>query len=178
MTPNLSDARPILGLVAQEISPSRLGKAVEYLVAASCVLSSDGMLNVSTSMVDDEGVDLVFHRSDHVATLAVQVKARSLGTVTLSQNERFLADVRSETFRPRPSLYMLFVAVDVPNGTFDLAWLVPSEVLAARATPNARGRLRFSASPKPTSADQWSDYRVGRAELSRRVLGALRSLEQ
>lgn len=161
-----------------EISASRLGKAVEYLVAASCVLVSDGMLNVSTSMVDDEGVDLVFHRTDHVATLAVQVKSRSLGTVTLSQSARFLADVRSETFRPRASLYMLFVAVDVPNGTFDFAWLVPSEVLASRARPNARGRLRFSASTKSTSADQWSDYRVGRADLPRRILAVLDSLER
>lgn len=164
--------------MAQEISASRLGKAVEYLVAASCVLASDGQLNVSTSMVDDEGVDLVFHRSDHVATLAVQVKSRSLGTVTLSRHERFLANVRSETFRPRASLYMLFVAVDVPDGTFNLAWLVPSEVLAARAQPNARGRLRFSASPKPHSADQWREYRVSRGELAQRILNVLDSLER
>jgi hypothetical protein len=164
--------------MTQEISASRLGKSVEYLVAASCVLASDGKLNVSTSMVDDEGVDLVFHRSDHVATLAVQVKSRSLGTVTLSQYERFLANVRSETFRPRPSLYVLFVAADVPGGTFDLAWLVPSEVLAARARPNARGRLRFSASPKANSADQWREYRVSRAELPQRILSVLDSLER
>ena len=53
-----------------------MGKAVEYLVAAACILSTRGELNVSTSMVDDEGVDLVFHRRDNAATLAVQVKAR------------------------------------------------------------------------------------------------------
>lgn len=41
---------------------ARIGKAVEYLVAASCILASGATLNVSTSMVDDEGVDLVFHR--------------------------------------------------------------------------------------------------------------------
>jgi len=37
-------------------------QAVEYLIAASCILASGAALNVSTSMVDDEGVDLVFHR--------------------------------------------------------------------------------------------------------------------
>lgn len=37
-------------------------KAVEHLVAASCILISDLELNVSTSYVDDEEVDLVFHR--------------------------------------------------------------------------------------------------------------------
>jgi hypothetical protein len=57
-------------------SAARMGKASEYLVAASCILATRGELNVSTSLVDDEGVDLVFHRRGSVATLAVQVKAR------------------------------------------------------------------------------------------------------
>ena len=54
----------------------RIGAAVEHLVAASCILASDAVLNVSTSMVDDEGVDLVFHRRGRPTTLAVQVKSR------------------------------------------------------------------------------------------------------
>jgi hypothetical protein len=53
-----------------------MGKAAEYLVAAACILATRGELNVSTSLVDDEGVDLVFNRRDSPATLAVQVKAR------------------------------------------------------------------------------------------------------
>ncbi len=56
---------------------ARKGKAVEHLVAATCVLASGFQLNVSTSLVDDEGVDLVFHRRGHTATLAVQVKMRT-----------------------------------------------------------------------------------------------------
>ena len=39
-----------------------------------CVLSSDGELNVATSLVDDEGVDLVFYRSAGGPTLSVHVK--------------------------------------------------------------------------------------------------------
>jgi hypothetical protein len=54
----------------------RMGKAAEYLVAAFCILATRGALNVSTSLVDDEGVDLVFHRRNSTTTLAVQVKAR------------------------------------------------------------------------------------------------------
>ena len=38
-----------------------MGKAANYLVAAVCILAPRGRLNVSTSIVDDEGVDLVFH---------------------------------------------------------------------------------------------------------------------
>ncbi|MGY3201535.1 hypothetical protein [Streptomyces sp. TE5632] len=37
---------------------------VEYLVAASCVRATQGELSVSTSQVDDAGVDPVFH---HIA---------------------------------------------------------------------------------------------------------------
>jgi uncharacterized protein GlcG (DUF336 family) len=59
---------------------SRIGTAVEYLVAATCILASRGELNVSTALVDDEGVDLVFHRRGASATLAVQVKARTTDT--------------------------------------------------------------------------------------------------
>jgi len=54
----------------------RMGKAAEHLIAAFCILATRGALNVSTSLVDDEGVDLVFHRRGFTATLAVQVKAR------------------------------------------------------------------------------------------------------
>jgi hypothetical protein len=56
-------------------SPSRY-RAAEYLIAVVCILASRGELNVSTSMVDDEGIDLIFHRRESPATLAVQVKAR------------------------------------------------------------------------------------------------------
>jgi hypothetical protein len=62
--------------LANSPDAGRMGKAAEYLVAAVCILATRGRLNVSTSIVDDEGVDLVFHLRDSTPTLAVQVKAR------------------------------------------------------------------------------------------------------
>lgn len=53
----------------------RMGKAAKYLVSAVCIPATRGRRNGSTSIVDDEGVDLVFHLRDSTATLAVQVKA-------------------------------------------------------------------------------------------------------
>ncbi|WP_020118932.1 hypothetical protein [Streptomyces canus] len=101
----------------QDKSPAaaRMGKAAEYLVAASSILATDGELNVSTSLVDDEGVDLVFHRRGSTATLAVQVKAR-MSTGVLVRRGTLMAFVRSQTFQPRSDLDMLFVAVDVEQG--------------------------------------------------------------
>ncbi|HEY5783168.1 MAG TPA: hypothetical protein VIT65_00155 [Microlunatus sp.] len=73
---------------------------MEYLVAAVCILTTRGELNVSTSLVDDEGVDLVFNRRNSPATLAVQVKARMSDSKRLSSGG-FVAIVREQTFTPR-----------------------------------------------------------------------------
>ncbi|MGR6998702.1 hypothetical protein ACU686_12280 [Yinghuangia aomiensis] len=152
---------------------ARMGKAAEYLVAASAILATGGELNVSTSMVDDEGVDLVFHRRGSTATLAVQVKAR-MSTGAQVQRDRFMAFVRAQTFQPRAGLDMLFVAVDVERGAINMAWLVPSADFEAQAgAPNNQGRLRFSASMKPDSRDRWSSYRMDAQTLPRCILQRL-----
>lgn len=98
----------------------RIGKAVEHLVAASCILVTDTALNVSTAFVDDEGVDLVFHRRGGTATLAVQVKSRSTDTSVVQQG-KFIANVRPETFEARLGLWMLFVVVDRPTAALSFA---------------------------------------------------------
>ncbi|MFF7898306.1 hypothetical protein ACIP4X_04835 [Streptomyces sp. NPDC088817] len=156
---------------------ARMGKAAEYLVAASCILATRGELNVSTSLVDDEGVDLVFHRRGGSATLAVQVKAR-MSTGVQVQQGRLMAFVRSQTFHPRADLDMLFVAVDVELGAVTTAWLIPSGTFGEMVTePNSKGRFRFSASMKADSKDRWSPYRLTAAELPRRILARLAELE-
>lgn len=159
-------------------SAARMGKAAEYLVAASCILATGGELNVSTSLVDDEGVDLVFHRRGTSATLAVQVKAR-MSTGRQVQQGRLMANVRSQTFQPRSDLDMLFITVDVERGAIMTAWLVPSATFGEMAgEPNSKGRLRFSASMKPESKDRWASYRMTAAELSERILTRLGELEK
>lgn len=157
-------------------SAGRMGKAVEYLVASACILASRGELNAATSLVDDEGVDLVFNRRASSATLAVQVKARMSDSKRV-QAGSFLAFVRSQTFRPRRDLDLLFVHVEVTEARLLTAWLIPSADFAAMAgTPNSRGRLRFSASLKPDSQDRWRKYRLEPAELAPRVLERLDEL--
>ena len=151
---------------------SRMGKAVEHLVAATCIIHSRARLNVSTSLVDDEGVDLVFHRRGGAATLAVQVKARMSDSKTLGRGT-FRANVRSETMVARDDLYLLFVAVDVAGGTFETCWLVPSPEFVVRAGRDAKRRYRFVASPKATSRDQWAQYRLTRTGLAERILRLL-----
>lgn len=155
---------------------ARKGKAVEHLVAATCILSSDTRLNVSTSLVDDEGVDLVFHERGSSTTLSVQVKSRSWRSRAMAESAMFRAQIRVETFRPRPDLFALFVAVDQEVGSFGPTWLIPSVELE-RAPRTATGRLRFAASAQPASRDRWSPFRVSRADLAARVLAELRRLD-
>lgn len=121
--------------------------------------------------MDDEGVDLVFHRRNGTSTLAVQVKARMSDSKQLAGGT-FRANVRAVTLKPRPDLYVLFVAVDVGSGTFDTCWFVPSEDLV-EVRKDSKDRHVFVASAKPGSRDQWSRYRLSRSELPSRILDLL-----
>ncbi len=163
-----------------EKSPAaaRMGKAAEYLVAASSILATGGELNVSTSLVDDEGVDLVFHRRGSFATLAVQVKAR-MSTGKQFQQGSMRAFVRSQTFQPRTDLDMLFVAVDVEQGAIMTAWLIPSAIFGEMVTkPNNKGRFAFATSMKPDAKDRWTPFRLTAAELPGHILARLAELEK
>ena len=160
----------------ESASAGRMGKAVEYLVAAACILSTRGELNVSTSMVDDEGVDLVFHRRDNAATLAVQVKARMSDSKRV-QGGHLVAFVRSQTFRARADLDMLFAAVDIERGAVMKAWLVPSVEFASVLKPQNSGKYRFGASLKEGSKDQWASRRLEASELAPAILARLAELE-
>lgn len=155
----------------------RLGKAVEHLVAASCIIGSRGLLNVSTALIDDEGVDLVFHRRNGAATLAVQVKSRMSDSKAL-QRGLFRQDVRTQTFRPRADLHFLFAAVNLEIGSLDTVWFVPSIVLHDALRPNNQSRLLFTASLKPRSNDRWRQFRFSPSELPSRILRELDHLEK
>jgi hypothetical protein len=79
---------------------SRKGKAAELLVAATCIIESDGKLNVWVSNVDDEGVDLIVQGKDQPRFVALQVKSRFATAATIGRR-RFITDIRQATFAPR-----------------------------------------------------------------------------
>jgi hypothetical protein len=157
---------------------ARKGAAVEHLIAAHCMLASDFELNVSTALVDDDGVDLVFHRRGSPTTLAVQVKSRSWSATSMRRSQTFVAQVRAATFRRRRDLYMLFVAVDARFGEYGPVWFLSSDEFADAVAPNQRNGLRFAASANPASRDRWSRYRLERSELPGRILAVLGALDE
>lgn len=164
-------------------SSARKGKAVEQLVAATCVLATGGQLNALTALVDDEGVDIGFKRRNGTRVLDVQVKARFSdedGSKALRERGRFSSDVRMETFRPRDDLFMLYLAINAARAEIELAWLVPSLVLAEEGivvTKQGKKHVRLVASAKPDTEDKWRPFRCGREELPQRLAEILAELE-
>ncbi len=166
----------VANVPSKHAGSGRKGKAVEHLIAASCILATAGELNASTSLVDDEGVDIVFHKRGSSRTLAVQVKSRFSdedGSVHLRDKGQFITDVRAVTFQPRDALAMLFVAVDAVEATFGPVWLVPSHEFSHHAMRTSNDKLRFSASAKSGSNDKWSGYRLERQQLAPAILKRL-----
>jgi tetratricopeptide (TPR) repeat protein len=163
--------------IARNEDSARKGAAVEHLIAASLMLESGFELNVSTNLVDDEGVDLVFHRRQDSTMLAVQIKSRSWSANVMRGGAKFIADIRRSTFRPRRDLFLLFVAIDAHFADFGPLWLIPSldfaDILASSRGP----KLRFAASASPASSDRWTPYRFERSQLPERILDELSALE-
>jgi hypothetical protein len=154
------------------------GRAVEWLVAAQCILASNGRLNVSTAMVDDEGVDLVFNLKGTSKTLAVQVKSRFASTKLFQKRRIYRAQIRRKVFHPRKDLHVLFVLFDDVEA-FDIreAWLVPSlrfqELTAAQT--ESRPQLVFAVNTRGTT-NIWFPYRCTRQSLAQRIVKAIEEL--
>jgi hypothetical protein len=146
---------------------------VEHLIAALCVLGSNGQLNAWTSLVDDEGVDLVLQRRGRPEMLSLQIKSRLTTAKGIAQRQRFQSQVRAATLRARPDLYMLFVVAN--PATLDLGplWLVPSTVFADMAPSGSNAKHRFAASAKETTNDRWAKYLVSKGDLPSQLLGVL-----
>jgi hypothetical protein len=155
----------------------RRGIASESLVASMCVLGSDGELNVATSLVDDEGVDLVFYRSAGGPTLSVQVKSHFFDTPGKIERRGVNFLLNPRVFNARDDLYLLFFVVDQYTARIQTAWLVPSVEFSKSKTGK---NLRFQASPDPDSGSPWAHFLVdplGARELAGRIMSVLARLE-
>ena len=151
------------------------GRAVEWLIAAQCILVSDGRLNVSTAMVDDEGIDLVFNMKGTPKTLAVQVKSRFASSRLLKKKNIFRTEIRRKVFRPRDDLFLLFALFDdLESFNIEQTWLIPSrdfKKLTARQR-KARPRVVFSVNIRGTH-NMWFPYRCTRENLADRIIAAI-----
>jgi len=153
------------------LSESQKGKVVEMLVAAHLILGSDGALNVSTPMVDDEGVDLVLSLAGEAKHLLLQVKSR----FSLTGKGAYRAQVRRASFRPKKDLYLLFVYFDKEKGELgDTMWLIPT-VDFKEKTKNQNIEKKYVVfQTRFNSKDMWESYRLEKTMLPGRIIEVLK----
>jgi hypothetical protein len=152
------------------------GKPIELYIAAYCMLARPGDLCVSTSFIDDEGVDLVFNRWGRTATLAVRVESRFADSAQVKRGD-FIADVKRSTFQGRKSFYVLFAVADPDLVELDPLWLVPSEELDKKHPD--KESIRFEADIKTATqgTGQWDPYALHIADLPQRLRSILDELD-
>lgn len=152
------------------LSTSQKGRVVEQLVAAACLLQSDGKLRVSIPIVDDEGVDLVMSHGETGKTLLLQVKSRfSLN------NGNYRTQVRRVALHSGPRRFLLFVYYDTAKAALgEIMWLIPSLDFAKLLAGQKQGRATYIFQSRFTSErDMWRPHRIPVQELASRLIRRL-----
>ncbi len=150
------------------LSESQKGRMAETLIAAHLVLGSDGLINVSTPLVDDEGVDLLLNLRDKSKHMLLQVKSR----FGLSGKGSYIASLKRSSFKPSEELYILFAFIDLQKLELgETAWLVPSLEFKQRTSNQTEERpiLRFT-SRFTSKKDMWVDFKMMKKELPQRII--------
>ena len=152
------------------------GQARRAVIAAYCMLASRNRLNVATSYIDDEGVDLFVNRWRGRSTLALQVKSKYSDSVEIGRDE-FIVNVSRRTFEPRPNYYVVFVLVDEELVRLNPMWLVPSQVLGEKSPGSKDIRFAANLATVGKGLGQWEEYVVTLEGLPGKILGILDGLE-
>ncbi len=157
------------------------GVVTQYEFAKILIVTSDGLLEVSMPMTDDERRDMEIHiRGGFAANVAFQMKS------TMHLDHRFKAYHLSMFFSvPRaklvthPNFWYCFGYFERKTLAFaDPIFIVPSEEVHKHAAPHLDGdrwTFNFSASLDPESNDHWRPHRVPTHDVGRRVLDILQS---
>jgi hypothetical protein len=161
------------------ITFTQQGVITQYELAKILIITSDGLLEVTLPITDDDRRDMEIHmRGKFAGIIALQVKS------TTHLQHRFKAYQLSMFFSvPKDKLithanfWYFFGYFDMKAMAFaNPVFLVPSAEVHKHAAPHLDGNrwtFNFSASLDPTSNDHWVPYRVQTHEVGSRVLDIL-----
>ncbi len=159
----------------------QIGAIAQYEVAKLLLIGSDGKLEVSWPMTDDERRDAEVHiRGNFGESMALQVKTvthlqRPRGRVTAQLQIPF--SVRKEHLITDPRLWYHLSCLSLPSAGFaDPQYFANSTKVHQRAVPRLRNgvwRFSFQANLAENSRDIWVPDRVHGIEVARRVLRTL-----
>jgi hypothetical protein len=165
------------------ISKVQQGFIGQQEVAKLLMIGSDGDLEVTVPMTDDEARDQEVHRRHHFGnSLAIQVKTSlELPRDKRRQVLKLTIDVGTDSVIPNPRFWFALAHLDYRAMSFtDPLFLVPSRELfeLAPSTPIRQGiRFTFRASVEPEAKDMWSRFKVEAGMLGKRVRRILIDLE-
>jgi len=152
-------------------------------VAKLCMIGSRGELELAYPATDDDHRDIETHRRGHFVALPIQVKTTwRFWTHRLSLVIQIPFRVPARSLVSSPHFWYFFGFFDEDTMEFrDPVFLVPSHEVHKHAQPRLIGGhwyFMFAASLKPGAKDKWSRWRVQRADVGRRLLEILRTLER
>jgi hypothetical protein len=161
------------------ITFTQQGIITQYELAKILIITSDGLLEVTLPLTDDDRRDMEIHiRGRFARSIAFQVKS----TVYLAH--RFKAyhlsmffSVPKDKLISHPNFFYFFGYFDMKVMAFaNPVFIVPSAEVHSHAAPHLEGdrwTFNFSASLDPASQDRWVPSRVQTGEVGTRVLDIL-----
>jgi hypothetical protein len=165
------------------LSNVQFSRFCEVEVAKLFTFGSDGLLEVTVPMTDDERRDLELHIKERFRlSAAIQVKARQVLMHRGSSSVGWLHirfDEKPERLIANPFFWYFFGYMDLETMRYQApVFLVPSTAVHTNADPRRHGdiiRFTFAASLDPNSDDKWRAYACKPAEVAARMLEFLRA---
>jgi hypothetical protein len=160
------------------VNSTQIGTAAQLEFVKLLILGSDGKIEASWPVTDDERRDLETHiHGEFGRSIAFQVKSSMHQT-----RQRFLAvnfRVAKARLVDHPLFWYSFSYLEKTTMAFaDPLFLVPSVDVHAHALPRLRSDswiFSFQASLNPASHDRWRPYAVSPQQAGKRVLQILRA---
>ena len=154
----------------ERISSKQKGNILETRFIELASLGSKGELSCFTPDSDDDGIDIIVNRKSQFKPVFFQIKSR----YKLNANNSYSQDIGTNTFRENEKFFICFFLFSSIEYIIEQIWLIPSKDFFEKSVElnpkNYKQKLRFTANPKNTSSDKWSQYRVNAKELANRIM--------
>lgn len=158
-----------------DISSKQKGNILEKRFIELVSIGSNGRLSCYTPDSDDDGIDAIVTIKSEFKPLFIQVKSR----FNKNANGTFSQDIGTNTFKENDKFYICFFLYNVESYDIENIWLVPSIDFKKKSIElnpeNYSQKLRFAANPKENSKDQWSEYKIEKKALGRKLLEIIES---
>jgi hypothetical protein len=166
------------------ITTTQQGTIAQWEIMKLLMLGSDGELEVTAPVTDDERRDMETHiRGQFGHSLVFQ--AKSTTRVEHRWKARTLDiffPVAKDRLISHPLFWYFFGYLDlIAMGFGEPVFVVPSDEVHKHASPHLERdiwRFKFAASLEPDSRDHWRNYQVSTREVGRHVLDLLKTLPE